>query len=184
MIQKECWALEDQSTGSNCAFHLARSWPKTCSEEHELCKKSSKGLSNLPTRLIDVGDSTGTELPFLYISKPGERGQYVTVSHSWGSKKQCTTVESNLDARQNCIPLSEMSQTFRDAITITHKLGCRYFGSTRYASSKIRWKTGRLNQLKWATSTMTLCSQLPRLTAAIKLQVVLESGTDWPTALV
>lgn len=80
----------------------------------------------LPTRVIDVGPSDGSKTPYVYISNAGERHQYAALSHRWGNTDPLTTTTQNLVERRLGLPSSEMSQTFRDAITIARNLGVRY----------------------------------------------------------
>jgi hypothetical protein len=43
----------------------------------------------LPTRVIDVGDTT--QEPRLHISKENEIGEYITLSYCWGESSTITT---------------------------------------------------------------------------------------------
>lgn len=79
----------------------------------------------LPTRLIDVGGPDGSRGPFLYESA-NELGTYVTLSHCWGKTPTLTTKTTTLRDRKNGIEFSTLSNNFRDAVTITRKLGLQY----------------------------------------------------------
>ena len=105
----------------------------------------------LPTRLIDVGPSSGTKEPCLVESKALPRRfrsawsmsqnlrrslsiaelnspsvRYVTLSHCWGESKHLVTEKNSLEERRAAILLSSMPKTFKDAVFITRKLGVRY----------------------------------------------------------
>jgi hypothetical protein len=77
----------------------------------------------LPTRVIDVGD--GTRQPFLHVSSPCQKGEYVALSHCWGKGKQFTTNTASLAERQRGIKIEDMPKTFRDAVQIARQLGFR-----------------------------------------------------------
>ena len=56
----------------------------------------------------------------------GSRGRYVAFSHSWGTSPRLTATSETLEDLQEGIATSFLPKTFRDAITITKKLGIRY----------------------------------------------------------
>ncbi|RDW57689.1 hypothetical protein BP5796_12490 [Coleophoma crateriformis] len=105
--------LSDTCASEAC-FGLATAWIQRCLRDHLTCPKASS--TNLPTRVIDVGSSSGDEEPFLFLSE-GHRGEWVTLSHCWGTTtlpRQTTT--QNLDQNRQKLPLSELPLTFRDAM--------------------------------------------------------------------
>lgn len=94
----------------------------------------------LPTRLIDVGPSDGSENPFLFVPSrtclvaaeraerwppraPGITFRYIALSYCWGGKGNLVTTPENLETRRKGIPWEEVPQTIKDAISITRKLG-------------------------------------------------------------
>lgn len=81
--------------------------------------------TDLPTRVLYVGTSVSDEVR-LFISN-GAKGQYAALSHRWGSRDTiaCTTT-GTLSSRTNGIPLDSLSQLFRDAISVTRRLGLSY----------------------------------------------------------
>jgi hypothetical protein len=125
-VLERCLTLEDTSTGSEGALSLASSWLNTCRSSHERCNMASTSDSCLPSRVLNVGRHDTQEQPFLYTRKHREKGQYLTLSHRWGTVRQCTTTKANIQQRSKSIRLGEMSQTFRDAITVTRRLGFKY----------------------------------------------------------
>lgn len=56
------------------------------------------------------------------------RGQWVTLSHCWGSPNQppLTTTRSNLEDMKQSIPIEILPKTFREAVVVTKALGFRY----------------------------------------------------------
>lgn len=81
--------------------------------------------TDLPTRVLYVGTSVSDEVR-LFISN-GTKGQYAALSHRWGSRDTiaCTTT-GTLSSRTSGIPLDSLSQLFRDAISVTRRLGLSY----------------------------------------------------------
>src|ERR1700735_5689389 len=75
----------------------------------------------LPTRLVDVGSEDKD--PRL-VETLGETDQHTTLSHCWG-KAQPVTATS--DEHLQCIPLTLLPQTFREAIHLTRKFQIQYF---------------------------------------------------------
>jgi hypothetical protein len=108
---------------------LCREWLKQCHSEHHNCPPISE--CNLPTRLIDVGDPRNYAQPRL-VETRGQRGQYVTLSHSWGKSKPPSTTKANLSSRLSSMPLGSMPKTFRDAVNIVRMLGYRYIWIDSY----------------------------------------------------
>jgi len=108
-------------SASDECVQLAASWIKKCAESHQDCLHLDH--TPLPTRVIHVGSDL--EEPFLYISKQ-ENAEYIALSHCWGGVVPLTTTLATLEQRQREIRFSELPRTFRDAITITRKLGVQY----------------------------------------------------------
>lgn len=112
---------------------VARRWMQNCLENHEECgmskehipERDSKGTNHLPTRVIDVGPSDGSEAPYLYINK-GNLGQFVTLSHCWGNAVTVQTTRETLATHMKQISMQGLTKTFQDAIIITRNLGFRY----------------------------------------------------------
>ncbi|KAH7274710.1 hypothetical protein MRS44_007030 [Fusarium solani] len=100
------------------AVSMARGWLDAC-RSHRHCPGAADAI--LPTRVLDL--STGKVR--IHLTR-GEKEQYMTLSHCWGSHGHITTTTQNLAAHQQEIPWSYLSRTFRDAIMVTRELGCRY----------------------------------------------------------
>jgi hypothetical protein len=79
----------------------------------------------LPTRVIDVSPIAGSQAPRLKITGC-EEGEWVALSHCWGTKSRFVTESSNIGARMCEIPLQDMPPTFQDAVTTIRQLGYRY----------------------------------------------------------
>jgi hypothetical protein len=95
----------------------------------------------MPTRVIDVGDG---EAMHLFLRDKGETSQevdYVALSHCWGklieeqkkewrdttgNKEDWNTTKGNKERRKQGFLITELPQTFQDAIIVTRELGLRY----------------------------------------------------------
>ena len=100
---------------------LARLWLDQCLKTHRDSCPSE--ISTLPTRVIDVGDSSHP--PKLYITHD-EPGIWVALSHCWGREVRFVTESRNLSDRQQAMALEDIPATFRDAILITRRLEHHY----------------------------------------------------------
>ncbi|CZR65411.1 uncharacterized protein PAC_15311 [Phialocephala subalpina] len=116
--------ISEHSDSDACKSLLLR-WLEECKIKHSQCVW--KIDQPLPERVIDIGSSS--ELtpvdPFLLITN-GKTGTWVTLSHSWGGKLPLATTKATLEQRKITIPMAELPPTFRDAVTITRRLGFRY----------------------------------------------------------
>jgi hypothetical protein len=59
-------------------------------------------------------------------TEPESFGKWVALSHRWGVGQVFSLTTSNLQLLQTGVSVSSLSPTFRDAITITRKLGVKY----------------------------------------------------------
>ncbi|OBT54527.1 hypothetical protein VE04_05537 [Pseudogymnoascus sp. 24MN13] len=98
-----------------CKKHLE------CSEYSNL---SAVHKSDFPSHLIDVNLKEGP-IRLVQSKIKGTWKKYLTLSHRWKDNTVKTTQQS-LCAHQKRLPLEELSQCFRDAISITKRLGFRY----------------------------------------------------------
>lgn len=95
---------------------MTQYWLKTCLETHDTLCQVADDLP-LPTRVLNVGLEENT-LVTLYIPN-GQHGEWLTLSHCWGSCHPATTTISNLESQCTGIVISTLPQTFQDAIYIT-----------------------------------------------------------------
>jgi hypothetical protein len=82
----------------------------------------------MPTRVIDVGDGYTARLLLTDKDKISQGAHYVTLSHCWGdlSADKWNTTTGNEDRRAKGFPITELPQTFQDAIRVTRELGQQY----------------------------------------------------------
>ncbi|KAM0143873.1 hypothetical protein ACHAP3_001139 [Botrytis cinerea] len=81
-----------------------------------------------PRRLIDVG-RYGTPPRLVETQQNNDRyTKYLALTHCWGKEmpEAATTKTRTLEQRLLSIPLKTLPRTFRDAITITRRLGLQY----------------------------------------------------------
>ena len=125
-----CSRLENDSTGSLASFEIAKFWLNECLDKHYDCPKPASDW--LPTRLLDVKPvdrSQGIRLvetaETLSMLQSSEK-RYISLSHCWGKEQIITTTSATLEDRKTKISMADLSQTFRDAVVITRKLGQRF----------------------------------------------------------
>ncbi|KAH8656012.1 heterokaryon incompatibility protein-domain-containing protein [Tricladium varicosporioides] len=111
--------LSEDSNSEGC-FKIASEWLQTCLDTHDKCPKQ---LSPLPSRVVDVGSDSID--PFLHISQ-GESSPWLALSHCWGQQQTLTTTSKTLETFSQSIPMSDLPETFKDAILITRRLGYQY----------------------------------------------------------
>ncbi|KAF3011315.1 hypothetical protein E8E14_002980 [Neopestalotiopsis sp. 37M] len=110
---------------SAARFQLLKQLIRECDEDHDLCRpKDDENLKEMPTRLLDIKDNIKLVESKSIVSSP-----YVALSHCWGSlegsAKLCAS-RDNLQDLRNSIKFERLPRTFRDAMTVTRKLGMRY----------------------------------------------------------
>ena len=108
------------STGSAEAIDAIQSWLEEC-VDHKW--RQSPEEPPLPTRVVDVGLRSGI---VKLLESNGMTAKYLCLSHCWGLEQVITTTKSTISARKADIPLSQLSNTFRDAILLTRRLGFEY----------------------------------------------------------
>jgi hypothetical protein len=110
-------------TGSDASFSLARHWLARCKREHAVCRRAVRSSTKSPTRLLDLG--SGKDQTIRLRVGIG-RKEFVSLSHRWGDSQPLRLLQSNLEAFKTEIKPDDLPKTFRDAVTITRKLGYRY----------------------------------------------------------
>lgn len=103
-------------------FERARSWLEDCAG-HATCAKPAP--APLPKRVVEI-PADSTEAPRLLVTDDDQTGQYVVLSHCWGSLGPAKLTDQLLTQFQEGIPLEQLPRSFLDAIHITRELGFRY----------------------------------------------------------
>jgi hypothetical protein len=122
----------NSSTSSDNGWAQVESWIEICQRTHAKCRQrvgEDSGLPNkYPTRLLDVGLGSVPEGPVRLIvtEDATPRGDYITLSHCWGTNPVVSLTSDNYDSFMDCIDFCLLPQTFKDVVTITRKLGFQY----------------------------------------------------------
>lgn len=108
-----------------CARTIGRipEWIETCDDDHDTCPNGES--PKLPTRVLDVGVSEACQIVSL-VETQGERGEYIALSHCWGKSNSFLTTRETFEDMKRGFQPEQAPATFRDAITVTRKLGIRY----------------------------------------------------------
>jgi hypothetical protein len=79
----------------------------------------------LPTRVIRVCPQQNPAQPRIFSTK-GATGKYTALSYCWGGPQLGCLTESNIAQFSTALDLDDLSQTIRDAIEVTRKVGVEY----------------------------------------------------------
>jgi hypothetical protein len=127
-----------------------------CSIYHDECPQNQ--ISVLPSRIINVsGDKVK-----LHHSQ-GIMGTYLTLSHCWGSiNNRIVTTLENLKDYQQGIEWGSLDRTYRDAITVTRRLGFKFLWIDSLCivqddPSDWEVESGRMAQI-YENSFLTICA--------------------------
>jgi hypothetical protein len=113
-------------TISDELVQMLTGWIDSCQADHSNCLLPDE--VNLPSRLLEINDSEEGVLKLRLVDAlPEHKGRYITLSHCWGPNPELTgltrTLRDNVDDYYKDLPLDLLSQTFKDAIYITKRLG-------------------------------------------------------------
>jgi hypothetical protein len=103
-------------------FKTILSWLGECAEHAECARPAPV---RLPKRVIEV-PIDASEAPKLRVTNGNQFGQYVILSHCWGSARFAKLTDKLLVPFQDAIPLEQLPKNFEDAIKITRQLGFCY----------------------------------------------------------
>ncbi|KAF9461085.1 heterokaryon incompatibility protein-domain-containing protein, partial [Collybia nuda] len=104
---------------------IITSWLEHCNNDHTLCRtdRSTDHRGELlPRRVLDLSDNQIRLIETI----PGQRGQYVALSHCWGKEQLLVTTRETISERMHGIVVEQLPKTFQDAVAITRSLGLRY----------------------------------------------------------
>lgn len=93
-----------------------------CDENHKSCQR---GDTLLPKRVLEIGPSDGSVIK-LRETRFGETGRYAALSHCWGDLDIPRTVVDNFQDRLSGIDWDELTQVYKDAVTLARMLGVPY----------------------------------------------------------
>ncbi|KAF2753849.1 HET-domain-containing protein [Pseudovirgaria hyperparasitica] len=82
--------------------------------------------SQLPVRVIDCSDSSSDVMTVRLHETSGERARYAILSHRWDSESEIWDSAVSQDKLRAGISLTELAQSYQDAVTVVRGLGIRY----------------------------------------------------------
>jgi hypothetical protein len=118
-------SLIPPSTNLNINYDRIRQWLLKCEQQHKNCQGNSMSV---PPRLLDLQSDTIGIIRIVELRKdpsgehhiPPANLRYACLSHCWGnSRSKHLTRSSNLDKNMKGIPITELPQTFRDAVEVS-----------------------------------------------------------------
>ena len=119
--------LVPQYSGSQESLALVQSWLSECETSHSLCMAT--GSSQGPSRLIDLGTTSGTSNDLVLKEIRGERHRYMALSYCWGNPTTHTPLKTTRDTlfqHQTGISFATLPLTLQHVTVIARKLHFRY----------------------------------------------------------
>lgn len=115
--------MSHHSDSDDCRA-TAMEWLQECLTNHPKCGPSKP--FRRPSRLINVGNKDGNELPRLELNGMPSTVSWAALSYCWGGDSQFTLRSDTFQDLKAGIPLAKWPATLRDAIKITQDLGLQY----------------------------------------------------------
>ncbi len=106
---------------------LARKWLYQCLSSHEDCIANIQSVPHIPARLVEISGSDAN--PILRIIETASRprdGEYMTLSHCWGSADFLTLRKNCVNSMKEGIVWSSLPKTFQDAVNVTMWFKIKY----------------------------------------------------------
>ncbi|KAE9381081.1 HET-domain-containing protein [Stipitochalara longipes BDJ] len=115
------------STNSPETFSLAKGWLTNCLEHHESCNVGSDNYWR-PTRLLELDRPSEGSITLNWPRKMISAGfdSYATLSHCWGHSNPLALTSATEVSLLEGVLISNLPQTFQDAIAITRCLGLKF----------------------------------------------------------
>jgi hypothetical protein len=108
-------------TGSDATLTQIKKWQHDCDSHHGCHPKIFK--ASHPKRCVDVSD----EKEIRVVEYSTGMGQYICLSHQWGKLDMPLKLKNGTeDVLFSGIQAADLPLTFRHAVEITRRLGCRY----------------------------------------------------------
>jgi hypothetical protein len=116
--------LLDEDDDFEKRFRAASLWLDQCDKNHA-CTKCTTDGTTLPSRVLDVYSQIASGLALC--ETHGKPGRYAALSHVWGhTNNPFVTTIANIETLKKGIDITQMPKTYRDAVTLSRKLGIRY----------------------------------------------------------
>jgi hypothetical protein len=122
-----CKTAPAPNTGSEISWACVEDWLKTCNEEHPNCFAGREPWH--PTRLLEIvvpATPRGAQMLRLRRLPESSITSYVALSHCWGGIATVSLRHENKAELENGIPCDKLPKSFRDAVTVTLRLGLEY----------------------------------------------------------
>lgn len=119
----------DDGSPSASTWTLLESWLDLCTSGHSECRSQTMQHTNkvIPTRLLDIRDPESVRVVQTGICfDPTKTPRYATLSHCWGKSYEPQLNTRNSDSFTKGIKISDLPNTFSDAIIIARKLKIPY----------------------------------------------------------
>jgi hypothetical protein len=108
------------NTGSQASWNFASRLVDECTRHHNLCNKFRNKDQWLPTRLLDLGESTVLpKVRLIHTARIHTGARYTALSHCWGDGRCVKLDSTNIESMQQVIPDPPPRKTYLDAITVT-----------------------------------------------------------------
>jgi hypothetical protein len=118
----------DSITDSQEGFTTAATWIRQCNDSHAFCSARLRAGRRLPTRLLDIGEtSTTSYIKLIPSSSLPWDTKYLALSHCWGSKPVYKLTTVSASSLYRGIEISHISRTFQHAVSIAKEFQ-RLFG--------------------------------------------------------
>jgi heterokaryon incompatibility protein (HET) len=132
-----------ECTDNENTWSLAKKWITNCIKYHPECYPNNRSQKWYPSRLLDVGSSSG-EIIKLHDTREQETlGDYMTVSHRWGDIKPMSLTQESAPHLKAGIRIVELPKTFADAVKIAQKMSIKYLWIDSlciYQDSESEWR--------------------------------------------
>lgn len=104
-----------------------RQWLTLCDNAHQGCISDQQDAPsrNLPTRVIAVG-KPGDEFVQLVEPRDDDNGEWIALSHQWGTGKRFCTTTENKESYMKGMEYESLPGTFKDAVQVTRALRQAY----------------------------------------------------------
>lgn len=111
---------------SETHLKIMKEWIADCDRSHKCYPKAD---TFIPTRLLDIRNKDSGTIQLLVNNQAHSRvGNYVTLSHRWGSPQQhkFCTYKSNIEQLKQGIKITDLPHAFQDAVCVAYGLGLQY----------------------------------------------------------
>ncbi|KAI1429945.1 heterokaryon incompatibility protein-domain-containing protein [Xylaria sp. FL1777] len=109
--------------GSGTNLVRMASWLNDCQEHHPNCRTM---LGEMPTRLIEITDTSETVSLRLCRTKEVGRVPFAALSYCWGGEQPMKCLSSNIVSYGTTIPFEKQTQTIKDVIKVCQGIGLQY----------------------------------------------------------